>query len=238
MEDTLGAKLHVLRSESLTSVAYKAIEQMILNGTLSSGSRVNENALAAKLAISRGPVREALRALEQSGLVRVVANRGVFVREFSLEEALQAYDIRASLFGLAGGMLARSLTREQIAALTQLVEQMETAKNSNDLSSYYALNVQYHSALVEFSGNGELAAIYRRLVNKLHLFRRQSLLLGGGLKVSNHEHRLILKALIARDSERSRRLMEEHILAGKQRFLKALGEMPGQSLQRKVASED
>jgi DNA-binding GntR family transcriptional regulator len=229
------ATLHFLRSESLTRLAYKEIERMILSGELS--GRVNENALAVRLSISRGPVREALRALEQTGLTSVVANRGVFVRAFSLEEALQAYDIRASLFGLAGKSLARSLTERQIAQLSPQVEEMDTAKDG-DVSSYYALNIKFHAALVDLSGNAELASIYRRLVNKLHLFRRQSLLLGGGLSVSNTEHRDILEALIARDPDGARLRMENHILAGKERLLKALNELQNQPLTRKAAGED
>src|ERR1700738_217344 len=106
----LKTTLDLLRSQSLTSVVYKAIEQMILNGGLKAGERINENQFAASLAISRGPIREALRALEQAGLVRVVANRGVFVRELSLEEAIDAYDVRATLFGLAGQTLASFIT--------------------------------------------------------------------------------------------------------------------------------
>jgi DNA-binding GntR family transcriptional regulator len=234
--DEIAAKLHLLRSESLTSIAYKAIEQMILAGELT--GRVNENALAAKLAISRGPIREALRALEQSGVVNLVANRGVFVREFSVEDALNAYDIRACLFALAGKSLARSLNKGQISLLSGLVEQMETARENADLTSYYALNIRFHSTLVDLSGNAELASIYRRLVNKLHLFRRQSLLLGGGLSVSNREHRLILHALIAGDPDRASNRMQDHILGGKQRFLRALGKLSAKSTNRKAASED
>jgi DNA-binding GntR family transcriptional regulator len=234
--DEITAKLQLLRSESLSTVAYKALERTILAGELT--GRVNENALAAKLAISRGPIREALRALEQAGLVSVIANRGVFVRQFSVEEALQAYDIRASLFGLAGKSLALSLTERQIAALSSLVDEMEIAKDEDDLSSYYGLNIRFHSMLVDLSGNTELASIYRRLVNKLHLFRQQSLLLGGGLTVSNREHRLILQALVSRDAIRARQRMENHILAGKQRFLKAVGELSKKSMKRRAAGED
>src|SRR5919109_61913 len=120
-EGELGTALDLLRSQSLTSVLYKTIQQMILHGELNAGERINENRLAARLSISRGPIREALRALEQAGLVRVIANRGVFVRELTLKEAIDAYDIRASLFGLAGKSLASIVTAEQAAVLSQLV---------------------------------------------------------------------------------------------------------------------
>jgi DNA-binding GntR family transcriptional regulator len=235
MHDEFKSTLHVLRSESLTSAAYKEIERMILSGQTS--GRINENAVAAQLSISRGPIREALRALEQAGLVYAVANRGVFVRSFSLDEALQAYDVRASLFGLAGKILATRLTDEQLSGLEEQVEGMDRAKRG-DLSSYYALNIRFHSTLVDLSGNAEVGSIYRRLVNKLHLFRQQSLLLGGGLQVSNQEHGEILAALKRRDPGAARERMEHHILAGKERLLKALSDITDPSMQKAASSED
>jgi DNA-binding GntR family transcriptional regulator len=218
----LKTTLDLLRSQSLTSVVYKAIEQMILNGGLKAGERINENQFAASLAISRGPIREALRALEQAGLVRVVANRGVFVRELSLEEAIDAYDVRATLFGLAGQTLASFITAEQGQILSQLVDRMETAKDRQDLDEYYPLNLQFHGRIVEFAANKELERIYLGLVNKLHLFRRRSLVPAQGLSASHGEHRQILKALLSHDPAAARERMENHVLAGKRRLLRSL----------------
>jgi DNA-binding GntR family transcriptional regulator len=67
---------------------------------------INESALAQIFSISRGPIREACRSLEKSNLVRVVTNRGVFVREMSVAQAAEIYDVRAHLFGLAGRLAA------------------------------------------------------------------------------------------------------------------------------------
>ncbi len=221
-ETNFGTALDLLRSQSLTSVVYKAIEQMILGGELTAGERINENQLAARLAISRGPIREALRGLEQAGLVRAIANRGVFVRQLTLKEAIDAYEIRATLFGLAGQTLAPLLTADHGNVLSQLVNRMESAKDQENFDGYYALNLQFHGCIVEFAANKELERIYLGLVNKLHLFRKRSLVLTHGLSTSNREHRQILKALLARDAAAARERMENHILAGKRRLLRSL----------------
>ena len=88
------------KPESLARPVREQLEGMILRGELRAGERLNENALATKLNVSRGPVREAARLLSEAGLVTVIHNRGVFVREIKLEEVLHVYDVRA---GLAGG---------------------------------------------------------------------------------------------------------------------------------------
>lgn len=231
------ATLALLRSQSLTSVVYRAIESMILQGELVPGQRVNENALATQLSVSRGPIREALRALEQAGLVKLVARRGVFVQEVSLKEALNAYDVRASLLGTAGLALARTITEDQLESLHDLVRQMGEARADGDIEKYYPLNLEFHNRLIEYSHNEELYRTYHALVKKLHLFRRKALVTEGGMEASTREHKEILKSLAERDPERARRAMEGHVLAGKERFLKANEVLDGME-QRAAANED
>lgn len=218
-EVTSTQALEVLRTLSLSQAVRREIEQMILSGELQAGEQVNESRLAKRLGVSRGPIREALRSLEHSGLVTTVVNRGTFVRQLSRKEALDVYDIRANLGGLAAGTLAEKISDEQLAALEQLVEKMEQA---DGFDAYYPLNLEFHARIMEFCDNERLAALYQACVNELHLFRRKSLVQGGGLTVSNREHRKILAALRARDPKRASHWMEEHIRAGKRRFLKAL----------------
>lgn len=215
-----GGALEVLRTQSLSHAIRKEIEQMILSGELEAGEKLNENQLARRLSVSRGPVREALRSLEHSGLVSVVVNRGVFVRKLSREEALDVYDIRASLAGLAARLLAGRITEAQLKGLTDLVEQMERAR---DFDHYYPLNLEFHARIMAHCGNPRLEALYQGCVKELHLFRRKSLVQGGGLRVSNEEHREVLAALQAGDPDAAGTAMERHIQAGKERFLKALG---------------
>ena len=100
--------LELVQSNSLPMLVAREVERMILAGELSVGERVNESQLAARFRVSRGPVREALRGLEESGLLRLEKNRGVFVREISLAEADEIYDLREALDELVGERLAKS----------------------------------------------------------------------------------------------------------------------------------
>jgi DNA-binding GntR family transcriptional regulator len=99
------SQLRALRARSLFSLAAEDIERMIINGELQAGDRINESTLAQMFGISRGPIREACRSLEKSSLVRVVANRGVYAREISVEQTAEIYDVRAHLWAgrTAGG---------------------------------------------------------------------------------------------------------------------------------------
>src|SRR3982750_4709118 len=92
----------LIQTQSLPMLVQQELERMIVAGELNSGAKLNELAIAERLGVSRGPVREAFRALEESGLVRLEKNRGVFVRQIAVEEADEIYELRAVLDEVAG----------------------------------------------------------------------------------------------------------------------------------------
>src|SRR6202521_777813 len=161
-----AATIALVRSNSLPMLVQKELERMILAGDLAAGAKLNEAAVAELLGVSRGPVREAFRALEESGLVRLEKNRGVFVRQISIEEADQIYEVRAALDEWVGRRLAQTASADQLKELKAIVERMDRAAAKNDLDTYYALNLAFHDRLVEYAGNAKLLAVYRRLVNE------------------------------------------------------------------------
>ncbi|APX91548.1 hypothetical protein BWR19_00470 [Halomonas sp. 1513] len=218
--NTLAPANGPLQAHSLTNLAQLEIERMILGGLFMPGERINENALANQLGISRGPVREACRTLAAMGLVQLIPNRGVFIRVISEEEAREVYEIRAGIFGYAGMLLAQRIDDSQLAYLKQLIEQMEEAARANDFDRYYAPNLTFHDFLVSATGNRRLITTYHDLVRQLHLFRSRGLVSGDGMLDSNREHREIVTALEARDALRSLEAMTGHVEAGQ---LRALG---------------
>jgi phosphonate utilization transcriptional regulator len=217
VEERPASALELLRSKSLPALVQEEILNLILQGRLNAGDKLNEVEIATRLGVSRGPVREAFRALEEAGMVRLAKNRGVFVRELSAGEAEEIYAVRAGLDELAGRLLAPRITDKQIAELRALVATMEASSAARDLDSYFPLNLRFHDRVVEMTGNAKLAAIYRRLMNELHLQRRQGLA-RGGIRVSNAEHAAIVEALATRDPERAAAAMREHVMAGHQRW--------------------
>ncbi|HXF45884.1 MAG TPA: phosphonate utilization associated transcriptional regulator [Burkholderiaceae bacterium] len=211
----------LLRTASLGNAAQQEIERMILAGEIAPGAKLTEAWLAEKLGISRGPLREAFRRLEEAGLVRQEKNRGVFVRDIPVDEAVEIFDLRAAMDELVGRRLAASISAEQLKTVRGIVERMEQAAKAGDADAYHLLNLQFHDTLVQFAGNRKLAEVYRKLVKELALFRRRNLLDRGVLPHSASEHRQILKAIAAGDPEAAGRAMFDHVMESKQRMLAA-----------------
>ncbi len=221
--------LAVLKSVSLTSALERQLEKLIVEGELAPEDRLNEIQLAAHFGTSRGPLREATRSLEAKGFVEVIRNRGVFVRHLELEEACEIYDLRGALFGLAGRLVAERMSDELLARLKELVEGMELAAAKSDLDAYYPLNLEFHETILQASNNKTLIEEYKRLMNKMHLFRVKGLVQGGGLAVSNSEHAAMLEALATGDPERAHLTHWRHVQRAKQRMISALEKTQSQT---------
>jgi phosphonate utilization transcriptional regulator len=219
----MNANVHptiaLLQSSSLTTVVQQEIERAILAGEYEPGSKLIEATLAEKMGVSRGPVREAFRMLEEAGLVRNEKNRGVFVRAIPLEEALEIFDLRAAMDELVGRQLAQKITPAQLKELRELVDAMEKAVKADDQRNYHLLNLRFHDRLVEMAGNSKVTAIYRKLIKELSLFRRMNLAESTTLPVSASEHRQIVKAIASGDGQAAGQAMYDHVMESKQRTL-------------------
>jgi phosphonate utilization transcriptional regulator len=213
-----AATIALVQSSSLPMLVQKELERMILAGDLAAGAKLNEAGVADSLGVSRGPVREAFRALEESGLVRLEKNRGVFVRQIGIDEADQIYEVRAALDEWTGRRLAQSATAEQIRELRGFIERMERATAKNDVDAYWLLNLEFHDRLVALTANAKLLSTYRRLVNELSLFRRQTLAQGGTLPVSTREHRDIVDKIAAGNAAAAGRALYDHVMASRERM--------------------
>lgn len=212
-----GMTIALMQASSLPMLVQQELERMILTGELASGGKLNEASIADRLGVSRGPVREAFRALEESGLVRLEKNRGVFVRQITVDEADEIYEVRALLDEWAGRTLAERATPAQLAELRALVERMAPAADARDVDLYYRLNFEFHDRLVAFAGNAKLLETYRRLVKELSLFRRASLAQGGILPLSTREHRGIVEHIARGDGARAGEALRTHAMASRER---------------------
>ena len=210
----------LLQTSSLSSVVQGELERMILSGELRPGEKLTEMALAARLGVSRGPLREAFRMLDESGLVRTEKNRGVFVRDLPVAEAIEIFDLRAAMDQLVGRRLAVSIAPAALKEIRVLVDQMEQAVKAKDAPRYHLLNLRFHDRLVELAGNGKLTAIYRKLIKELSLFRRLNLADGWLMPISAGEHRQIVKAIASGDADAAGRAMYDHVMESKERTIK------------------
>lgn len=222
--------IELLQQHSLTTLVLRELERQIVSGELGAGTKLNEADLAAQLRVSRGPVREAFRALEQSGLVRTEKNRGVFVRQLSLAEANEIYEVRAALDALIGRLAAQRIRPEQKAQLRDLIKRMQAAGRARDVDAYFPLNLEFHDALAQAAGNNALIANYRRIVNELNLFRRETLARNAAnIPISTRDHQAIVNAIEKGDADLAERLLHEHVINSRERLHRAL-ESPAAAL--------
>ena len=209
--------IELVQSASLGALVKDALMRMILAGEIDAGAKLNEVALATRLGVSRGPVREAFRALSEAGLVRQEKNRGVFVREIQPEEAAELYELRAGLDEIAGRALAERITDAGVAELRRMVDGMDRPQ---PIGAYFPLNIRFHDRIVELADNRKLLEVYRGVINQMHLMRRRGLVAGGGMRgMSNVEHRAIVDALARRDVDAVVEAMRRHVHAGHERLL-------------------
>jgi phosphonate utilization transcriptional regulator len=218
-----GSALDMLRQHSLTTLVLRELERQIVSGELGAGTKLNEADLAAALRVSRGPVREAFRALEQSGLVRTEKNRGVFVRQLSLAEADEIYEVRAALDALIGRLAAQHIRPQQLTHLRELIKLMHAAGRTRDADAYFPLNIEFHETLAEAAGNKALLVNYRRVVNELNLYRRETLARNAAnIPISTRDHEAIVNAVAKGDAALAERLLFEHVIHSRERLHLAL----------------
>jgi phosphonate utilization transcriptional regulator len=213
----------LVRTSSLPMLVQRELERMILAGELGVGAKLNEDTVAKMLGVSRGPVREAFRALEVAGLVRLEKNRGVFVRQIGIAEADEIYELRAVLDEYAGRRATQNADALDVADLRSRLDRMERAVGRGDLDTYHDANLAFHDRLVELAGNAKLLALYRRLVNELSLHRRATLDQSGIPSVSLEEHRAIVDCIASGQPAAAGRLLHDHVVASRERMHRKTG---------------
>jgi DNA-binding GntR family transcriptional regulator len=219
--ETLG----FLKNNSLPSLVQEELESMLRKGTFSPGDALREATLASQLGVSRGPIREAFRSLEEKGLVTVEKNRGVFVRIISAREADEIFEVRAALENLIVSRLTKTpevLLTSDVPAL--LVKSKKLAAKG-DVAGCHALNIEFHERLAELAGNETLLTTYRKLVNELSLFRHQAHANqadASSLLQSASDHQELFDAITQSNKKQALMVLKRHFDASRKRLKKIL----------------
>ncbi|WP_416186653.1 GntR family transcriptional regulator [Fulvimarina sp. 2208YS6-2-32] len=196
----------------------EALEQEILTGGFAPGERLDEQALGRRFGVSRTPVREALHQLVATGLVELQPNRGAFVREVSLGELVQMFEVMAELEGMTGRLAARRTEEAQLAGLKAALHACERAARAGDPDAYYEENGLFHEAIYDLCGNEFLAGEARRLHRRLKAYRRLQLRVPKRVEQSLAEHRRIVAAIAAGDTNGAETELRNHITIQGERF--------------------
>src|SRR5579883_2765506 len=197
---------------ALRNDVYDALRRALVQGALKPGQRINEAEIARQMQISRAPIREALRQLEQEGLLVSRPRRGTFVVSLSRADVEEVYTLRADLECRAIRRAMEHLTPALCATLQGLVEDMEAAGRAANVPRLLEADIAFHRAIVEAAGWPRL----RRIWDGLH---PQTLTIYTITTLTDWQpvdhagrHRPVLEAIMAGDPEGAARAIQEHIL--------------------------
>jgi DNA-binding GntR family transcriptional regulator len=209
---------------TLSQRVYEHLLDEILADHLLPGTELSEVALSKQLAISRGPIREAMGRLSAEGLITMRPRRRAEVRSLTTQELVDAYQVREALEVMAVRLAIPRVTEADLARLDQLIDTMAGHVADRAVREFFAANVEFHETLCELSGNPKLQEVHHRLEGEIGRFQARTLELRGSLDDSLTEHRAILAAIRLRDSDRAAELTAEHIRVPARRLQATLGD--------------
>ena len=196
---------------SLADQVYHDIKYLILSGELKGGNRIPEETLAEKFGVSRTPVREAVRRLDEFGLVRRKPRSYAEVISLSEAEADQVMSVRIELEALSIRLLATTATQKDVQALTDVAEKCYRALESGSVAETFEMDSFFHLEIAQRSGNVILAELMERLDAKVQLVRLMRCSTPKTINQNIHVHDKIIAAIASNDSTQAEALMREHI---------------------------
>ena len=208
------------KSISIADQIFEQLERDILSGRYQKGEILSELSLAKQLGVSRTPVREAIRRLEQENILEETS-RGLTVVGITHEEMLDMYDIRLQIEGMAARRAAERITDEELAAMRETLDlQRFYVEKSGENSSAQIKNLdsQFHEQLYRASGSKAYCDTLLSLHKKITKFRMASVSKQSRARQSLAEHEAIYLALSARDAEAAAKAATEHTLHARDRI--------------------
>lgn len=192
------------------------LRQRIFAHELTPGTWIDEQMLAEQYGISRTPLREALKVLASEGLVELKPRRGCYVTEISRQDLDDIFPLMALL---EGRCIVDAIGRAKAADIRQLKaihEKLEAAARDGRIDAFFEANQEFHRRIQELANNRWLLSVIQDLRKVLKLSRLHSLSLEGRLQQSLDEHRTIMAAIEANDTEKAEKTMHDHLLSGRE----------------------
>ena len=202
------------------------IRDAILRGEYRAGERLVEADLISKYEASRTIVREALRNLNATGLLRYVPKKGHSVRKFSLEEIKNIYDLICLMEGYACKIATHLFKKQDVDDLKKLQEQIKSAVKKNDFKKYRELNASFHGLFVNLTGNKVLEEEVIRLRTRINTYRYLVLMIPGALENYTQDHETIIRYVLKKDPQKVKLAMQKHIERVKDNLIHAIENSP------------
>lgn len=187
------------------------LRQLIVEGAIAPGAKLNERELAEQLQVSRTPLREAIKMLAAEGLVELLPNRGAVATLLSPQDVADTFEVIAGLEEQSGALAAQRIGEQELAEIRALHYEMLAAYTRRDLSTYYRLNAQIHDRINAAARNPVLTRTYRQVNARLQALRFRSNFDERKWQRAVAEHEAMVERLAARDAAGLRTLMRQHL---------------------------
>lgn len=203
----------------ISEQVYEKLKIDILNNKLKPGEKLVETDIAEEFDVSRTPIREALKQLEQDGLVTYFPRRGSMVSEISIEDALDLYEVREYLEGLSVKLVCMNVSRTEIKKFEEIVLEMEEKIEKKDYEELYKLHSDWTETIIKLTNNKYLKEQMIVLFENLDRLRSISLYNIDHTTAAYIETKDILQAIIDGDELESERLARLHVRNARERFI-------------------
>jgi GntR family transcriptional regulator, rspAB operon transcriptional repressor len=200
-----------LGSEPARTRAYAALREAIVAMELPPGARLSENELAARLGVSRTPVREALIRLRDEQLVEIAPQRGTFVTPISVRGVLDAQFVREALECAAVRLAAEHATDDDVTELWAMIDAQHRSREAGDLEAFYRLDEAFHTRLSDLSGHLVASTIAQRAKGHLNRVRRLSLPRPHYIEEMIAEHEAVVAAVGDHDPHTAEHALRHHL---------------------------
>jgi DNA-binding GntR family transcriptional regulator len=199
---------------TLADQAYARIKQLIFDFALMPGDRCSESELAQRLSVSRTPLRQALQRLEREGFLQVIAKIGWQVAPLDFDTFDELYDLRILIECHAAQLLSEAEQRPGLEALAT-IWLVPPAERQSDGAAVGRADEAFHVALVQGSGNREMARVHREITERIRIIRRLDFTKPARVEATYDEHARILGAITRRRADEAQRLLRAHIAQSK-----------------------
>ncbi len=204
--------------------AYQLIRERILSGDYAPGSHLKEEAISEEAAVSRTPVREALRRLSNEQLVKFIPNQGAYVNSWDEDDVDVIYDLRIMLEGYSAARAAQRISNEEIVELEECITEIEKLCEQHSKENHRRTiehNHRFHSIIIEAASSERVHKMLGWLVEIPMLLKTIEQYSDADVERSNNHHREIVAAFKARDSDWARSVMQTHLRAAYQIYTHA-----------------
>lgn len=188
------------------------LRERIVKGVLPAGARIVERKLSAELDVSRTPIREALKLLHADSLIDISRHKGAQVKEYTAQQALELFDVIASLESLAAERLAEIITAGQLDALEQLHATMLAHHHAGQADKYFDLNSEIHDTILATCGNSILQQMHTKMMARARRGRFMAIMDPDRVETAVKEHEQLMVAFRSKNADAARQIWRKHLL--------------------------